>query len=372
MGIGIDFDPINPATSIAKFQRRDPGSRFMSVPRASNGTSTRETNDLRYIKGQHSRAPLDIKRDVLSRIFSYHEVMPVYLDFIFVFGAQTEARDRRFTGFREQTVLSDPPRGLAISDLGRSGRKYQLCYNLKTVSLKSEDPKNISLSEWSIQPAAIHHQFDVVYGTTLWIVTKGGQDLLERYKSLTGKDGRPENKAFGTLEDSFRSSLAPHLLFCHWSTENWRWHILWLEAVIEKETSMAILGLRGRGHAQRNFTLHHLQDVQAREDQINEAVMVVEANVNVMQSLCKFYESLRMKRDVPQVLKDDCGDAVDTFVAQINDMISNMKLQIVRAQLLVKITKDRKELVSDLGSKSKMNPNTDVSSDHSAPSEPSS
>ncbi|OQU97587.1 hypothetical protein CLAIMM_03497 isoform 3 [Cladophialophora immunda] len=284
----------------------------------------------------------------MCKIFSYHQVMPVYLDFIFVFGAQSEPRDRRFSGFRQHSFLSDPPRGLVIPDLGRSGRLYQLCYNLKTVTLKSEDPKDISLSEWSIQPAAIHHQFDIVYGTTLWIVTKGGDDLLERYKSLTGKEGRPENKAFNTLQDSFRSSLAPHLLFCHWSTMNWRWHILWLESVVQKETSMAVLGLRGSGRAQYSYTLRHLQTVQGREDQINEAIMVLEANVDVMQSLCKFYEGLRTRKEIPQTLKDGCDADIATFIAQTNDMISNLKLQIVRANLLVKITKDRKELITQL------------------------
>ncbi|KIW33353.1 uncharacterized protein PV07_00210 [Cladophialophora immunda] len=330
LGIQTGPDPSDPARSVVIARRRDPGPRFI------------------YIKGQHSRAPLNITRQLMCEIFSYHQVMPVYLDFIFVFGAQSEPRDRRFSGFRQHSFLSDPPRGLVIPDLGRSGRLYQLCYNLKTVTLKSEDPKDISLSEWSIQPAAIHHQFDIVYGTTLWIVTKGGDDLLERYKSLTGKEGRPENKAFNTLQDSFRSSLAPHLLFCHWSTMNWRWHILWLESVVQKETSMAVLGLRGSGRAQYSYTLRHLQTVQGREDQINEAIMVLEANVDVMQSLCKFYEGLRTKKEIPQTLKDGCDADIATFIAQTNDMISNLKLQIVRANLLVKITKDRKELITQL------------------------
>lgn len=172
---------------------------------------------------------------MLTQILTFHQVMPVYLDFISVFGAQSEPRDRRFSGFREQTTLTDTPRGLAVPELGRSGRQYQLCYNLKSVALKSEDKKNVNLSEWSIRQAAIHHQFDVVEGTTLWIVTKGNLDLQERYKELTGKDGRPEDKSFGTVDQCFRSSLAAHLLYCHWSTEDWRWYILWLENVIEEE-----------------------------------------------------------------------------------------------------------------------------------------
>ncbi|KIW86388.1 hypothetical protein Z517_01784 [Fonsecaea pedrosoi CBS 271.37] len=330
LGLQLVPDANNPAKSVMIAQRRDPGSRFI------------------YIKGQHSRAPLNITRQLMCEIFSYHQVMPIYLDFMFVFGAQSEPRDRRFSGFRQQSFLSDPPRGLPVPSLGRSGRLYQLCYNLKTVTLKSEDPKNISLNEWSVQPAAIHHRFDIVYGTTLWIVTKGGDDLLERYKSLTGPEGRPENKTFDTLQDSFRASLAPHLLFAHWSTANWRWYILWLESLLEKETSMAVLGLRGSGRAQYTYTIRHLQTVTAREDQISEAIMLLEANVDVMQSLCNFYDSLRTKKEIPQTLRDECDTDITTFIAQATDMISNLKLQIVRANLLNKITKDRKELIIQL------------------------
>jgi hypothetical protein len=166
--------------------------------------------------------------------------MPVYLDFMFVFGSQSEPRDLRFSGFREQTALwdSNPPRGPAAADLGRSGRQYQLCYNLKGVTLKSKNEDDASLNEWSIRQAAIHHQFDIIYGTTVWIITKGSSDLEDRFRNMTGKDGRPEDKSFETLEQCFRSSLSAHLLYCHWSTEDWRWYIGWMEEVIEEEVSL--------------------------------------------------------------------------------------------------------------------------------------
>jgi hypothetical protein len=174
---------------------------------------------------------------MLTQIFTYHQVMPIYLNFISVFGAQSEPRDLRFSGFREQTTLASPPRGPAVIELGRSGRQFQLCYNLKCVALKSEDPKRIELNEWSIRQAAIHHQFDVVEGTTLWIVTKGNEDIKERFKELTGKDGREEDKSFATLEQCFRSSFAAHLLYCYWATEDWGWYIRWLEDVLEDQVS---------------------------------------------------------------------------------------------------------------------------------------
>jgi hypothetical protein len=163
--------------------------------------------------------------------------MPGYLDFISVFGQQTYSRDLRFSGFREQNLIGKTVQGLSMHNLGRSGQQYQLCYNLKSVACLSTVMKDLNPQEWSIRQAALHHQFDVVYGTTLWIITKGDLDLKERVQEMTGKDGRPEDRAFGTPAECFKSSLAVHLLCCHWSTEAWRWYLQWLEDVIDAEVS---------------------------------------------------------------------------------------------------------------------------------------
>lgn len=167
--------------------------------------------------------------------------MPVYLDFMLVFGAQSDPRDIRFSGFREQIMMRAPTRGLSMPSIGRSGQHFQICYNLKGVTFKKESDENIKLNEWSIRQAAIYHQFDVVYGTTLWIVTKGRLDIQQRYKELTGPDGNPEDKSFDTLDACFRSSLAAHLMFCHWAIEDWRWYIRWLENVIDAEVGEMVL-----------------------------------------------------------------------------------------------------------------------------------
>jgi hypothetical protein len=161
--------------------------------------------------------------------------MPAYLDFISVFGVQDEPREARFSAFRHQSTISEPRKGLAQPTLGRSDRKYQLCYNLKCVTLAQENISNIKLNQWSIRQAAVHHQFDVESGNALWIVIKGRTDLEKRYKDLTGRHAPSENISFDTLAQQFRSSLAPHLMFCYWATEDWRGYIRWLGTVLENE-----------------------------------------------------------------------------------------------------------------------------------------
>lgn len=193
-----------------------------------------------YIYAENSRDQLKTTRSCLAQLLTYHQVMPVYLDFMLVFGAQSDPKDLRFSGFREQTLMRDPPRGPSIPDLGRSGRHFQLCYNLKGVTFKKKNDENTKLDEWSIRQAAIYHQFDIVFGTTVWIVTKGRTDIQQRYKELTSSEGREEDRTFNTLESCFRSSLAAHLLYSHWSTEDWRWYIRWLENVIDAEVSLNV------------------------------------------------------------------------------------------------------------------------------------
>ena len=157
--------------------------------------------------------------------------MPSYLDFMFVFGLSNSARELRFSGFRQQTSLSDRAGNPAIPGMGRSGSSFQMCYNLKGVAcIVPKTP-----AQWSIQQAAIHHQFDIEEGTALWIVTKGDLEIKNRVKALTGKDGQPEDRAFESPAECLKSSLAVHLLLCHWSIEEWRWYIQHLEDAIEAE-----------------------------------------------------------------------------------------------------------------------------------------
>jgi hypothetical protein len=184
---------------------------------------------------EHSRDRLRVTHPILTKILTYYQVMPEVLDFFFTYGAQLEPRNIRFSSFVSQCSFHAPsPDAPRIP--GRSGRQFQLCYNLKGVTLKSE-AKEAKLTNWSIRSTSIHHQFDIVHGTATWIITKGGLDLHERYKQLTSSEGRPEDRMFGNMPECLRSSFAAHLMFCQWATEGWQWHILWIEDAVNAEVS---------------------------------------------------------------------------------------------------------------------------------------
>ena len=78
-------------------------------------------------------------------------------------------------------------------------------------------------------------------GNSLWIITRASLDIKQRIESLTGKTGRSEEREFQTPEQCLKSSLAVHLLLCHWSSENWRTYFQWLEDTVENEVSRLLM-----------------------------------------------------------------------------------------------------------------------------------
>jgi hypothetical protein len=285
--------------------------------------------------------------------------MPAFLDFISVFGWQSEPRGLRFSGFKGQSLPIDPSRYPPATDLGRSGRQFQICYNLRSVSRLTGPEQAL---EWSIRQAAFYHHFDVVFGTTLWIVAKGDLEMKNRIQRLTGIDGRPEDRAFATPEESFRSSLAVHLLHSHWAIEGWLWYIQWMEDRMDKEASKyAILllstvlttPLQGQvltldpnlpQEPRKQLTPEDLASAQFLENKTNEALMIIESNANILTSLRNFYTDL-LKDDVFSSRQQCRGDVL-SFSASIQTMLSDIRRHTTRARRLARIAADRRSLVS--------------------------
>ena len=160
--------------------------------------------------------------------------MPNYLDFLFMFGSHSHSREKRFSRFRADPTFGSPIS--SIDELGRSGRYYQFCYNLKAVSRQTKSGQLAPTDcQWSIRQGAVYHKFDVCNGSSVWILTRAGQDIKQRIESMTGKDGRNEDRGFQTPEQCLKSSLAVHLLLSYWSSENWRAYLQWLEDTVANE-----------------------------------------------------------------------------------------------------------------------------------------
>ncbi|KAL9581438.1 MAG: hypothetical protein Q9212_003902 [Teloschistes hypoglaucus] len=287
--------------------------------------------------------------------------MPSYLDFVAVFGIHDHIREPRFSGFRDQTLLTKPSK-LRVDSLGRSGRQFQLCWNLKSPGRWSEEGTlQPGPEKWSIRQGAFHHQFDVEHGTTLWIVTKPGLDIKERIQDVTGKSGNEEDRKFSTPRECLKSTFAIHLLIGHWATEKWRQYFQWLEDKIEDEvkyeqvhskrpqltcsqfqTFLLVYGARGPGKESQIYSSSNLQKAQEIDEQTNEATMALQGNADVLTSVKDFYKTLSENDDFP--LGQSCSSDIGAFLRQMESFVYDSKMQIARGKLLGKIVAARKTI----------------------------
>ena len=108
---------------------------------------------------------------------------------------------------------------------------------------------------------------------------------------------------------------------------------------------MAIYGPRDPGYAHQQYKPYHIQELQHWKEKTSEAIMVLEANVDGMTALRKFYVELKANKDFPSPLKMKCEDDIETLTANIGQATNGLKMQISRANLLAVVISERKELV---------------------------
>jgi hypothetical protein len=179
---------------------------------------------------------------MFTAVLSCHQVMPDFLDFVFPFGESEYAQDFHFSGFRAENQFSKDPgaeRALAVPTLGRSGRQFQMCFNLRSVEPVTYDSRR----PWSIRQVAVYHSFDVETGRTVWIFVKGNGLIRDRIRSALANSSKTEKNdiaSFDSVTAAFASSLNVHIMLCEWARENWRWYINFLEEYFQRHTRRSL------------------------------------------------------------------------------------------------------------------------------------
>ena len=169
--------------------------------------------------------------------FTYFQVIPEFLDFLFLFGKQEHAQDLYCSGFYQRTCLTGVRLGTKADTRKWSGRDMQVCYSLKSV----ESSPSQEHWPWSIRHCAVHHSFDTENIRSTWLIIKGDSLIEERIQLATSEKEAPMgNLAFETIEGAFGAALTTHLILCDWSAENWRWYIKFLEESFERLTGETI------------------------------------------------------------------------------------------------------------------------------------
>jgi len=327
--------------------------------------------------------------------FSYHQVMPIFLEFLFPFGQQTYAQDFYFTGFRHEHRLAGLDADLDLPKLKRSGRSLRMCYSLKSVE------KSTDRLPWSVRSMAVYHSFDVEYGNALWISVKGNDLIQDRVMSTT-EGITPGSMPYSTKERAFQQALSMHLINAKWSSEQWRWYLNALEeelhAITRPTLSAKVVGRRTenphireflktrtmsgkltskndpnrsnlfqppyQGHnphrsrarsisresdvnvdAQDQFSFADLQILQFLEEKANEVTFVLKANFDVLRELKIYYQDLMISDDYIKELSANHKTAIDHFGKQIGMITNDLQMQNSRAETLVRLLVDRKQLV---------------------------
>lgn len=93
-------------------------------------------------------------------------------------------------------------------------------------------------------------------------------------------------------------------------------------------------------------TTFDLTYVQTLEDKINKAVMTLDSNAKVLESLNCFYANLVRNEDFELGTDSACKRAVADFTIQLRDYTYDTRMFSDRAATLAKLAADRKSLVS--------------------------
>ncbi|KAH8660172.1 hypothetical protein BX600DRAFT_513800 [Xylariales sp. PMI_506] len=284
---------------------------------------------------------LKITKRSLYRLLTYHQVTPDCIDFFDVYGdLDASNRELRYTGFRTEICIAHPPLlGTDIPELNRSGRRYQICYNLKAVSkvrVESTEDNPRPTKEWKILQGVFIHHFDVETATQLWIFGDPHTTLRERIGSTMSE--REDHKGkFKTATKCFTTTLTTHTQSAKWCAEGWHQHIIDLEKSIEdwaKDQEM-IAHLRKSRLSMKGF-----KKVLEDRNKTYQALMAMRSNYKNLERLTSFYTDLVKNEDFPD--GRNCQKSVETFAREVDELIYNMKEECTRLELLTKTAEDRK------------------------------
>lgn len=163
--------------------------------------------------------------------FTYHQVLPAFLDFLLPFGEQQYPHDSCFHDFRHDSRLNTLSRGIEIPELGRSGHDLRFCYSLKSV-----ERSDAQRWPWSVRQASIYHSFDLQSGATNWAIIKGDDLLQERMSKLSNSSTYQKLGPSSSACDLLAATFQAHLLLCDWAAESWRWYLNYLEERFQQDT----------------------------------------------------------------------------------------------------------------------------------------
>ncbi|KAI0868470.1 hypothetical protein GGS24DRAFT_482338 [Hypoxylon argillaceum] len=294
-------------------------------------------------------APLEMTRECLLRILSHHQVMPTYIDFLLVYGAQEEDRELRYNAFRTRTTFINPEPGSIIPDLNRSGRQHEICYNLKAVAPRDPTRSQPTKNRWRIRQSAVYHRLDLGTGSALWIIADPRESVKKVVGEILPEGLTPRGFRFDSFPESFNSSLGTHLALAQWASDEWRWHLRFLEETIDNLTRPALIPDGASKRTPPVLVMGGSNKLEPRiqeyEDRVNEAVLVMNSNIKTIESILSSYKTLVEDPDFPSAGVGACVKALKRWSTRMAEFIYDLQTQVNRGNVLSKMARDRKNII---------------------------
>ena len=113
----------------------------------------------------------------------------------------------------------------------------------------------------------------------------------------------------------------------------------------EKDTYNALTPLPHENYGQPKFSIRDLQQIAYIEEQANKAVLVIKLNLNIMNQLKMFYESIIVPEGVPEKGFKPCTENIKRFIAKVGSVENDLRIQQLRIETMLRLISDRKTLV---------------------------
>lgn len=96
---------------------------------------------------------------------------------------------------------------------------------------------------------------------------------------------------------------------------------------------------------EQDFSFAKLQKIQYIEEKAHEALLVIRLNIGVIRQLKQYYDTILKSKHFPQNVVQNCQDDLEQFQLRINGILDDLQMQVIRAETLLQLLRDRKTLV---------------------------
>lgn len=174
----------------------------------------------RFIHAEHDGAPLKISLEMLMFLFTYHQVLPSFLDFIHSFGRPTHPQGFLFSDCRRDRFETMLWAGTLTNRAPGTGSGDIRLHNLRAVERQQGD--SAGPLPWAVRQVAVYQTFDPDTSNALWVIVKGNRILESRISQACAKKTMSRKKK---SKDARAMALVIHSMIIEWSGENWRWYL---------------------------------------------------------------------------------------------------------------------------------------------------